>query len=231
VKEDTVVKPTKVKSSQRVPVTRDRAVGSAISLADADGLTALTMRKLAEALGVEAMSLYHHVANKEQLLDGMIDTVFGEIELPPTDVDWKTGMRQRCNSVREVLLRHPWAIGVMESRTSPGSSILRHHDSVLGCLRNGGFSVPMAAHAFALLDSYVYGFVLQEVNLPFDDGDNVGELVEEMMPQMSIEDYPHLIELTVEHVLKPGYRFGDEFAFGLDLILDGLDRAARSTKK
>jgi AcrR family transcriptional regulator len=226
-----VVKPTKVKSSQRVPLTRERAVVSAMALADSNGLASLTMRKLAEALGVEAMSLYHHVANKEQLLDGMIDSVFGEIELPPTDVDWKTGMRQRCNSVREVLSRHPWAIGVMESRTSPGSSILRHHDGVLGCLRNGGFSVPMAAHAFALLDSYVYGFVLQEVNLPFDDGDNVGELVEEMMPQMSIEDYPHLIELTIEHIMKPGYRFGDEFAFGLDLILDGLARAARSTKK
>jgi AcrR family transcriptional regulator len=231
VKEGTVVKPTKAKSPQRVPVTRDRAVGSAIALADADGLTALTMRKLAGVLGVEAMSLYHHVANKEQLLDGMIDSVFGEIELPPTDVEWKTGMRQRCNSVREVLLRHPWAIGVMESRVSPGPSILRHHDAVLGCLRNGGFSVPMSAHAFALVDSYVYGFVLQEVNLPFNDANAVGELVEELLPQMSIEDYPHLIELTNEHIMKPGYRFGDEFAFGLDLILDGLGRAARTTKK
>jgi AcrR family transcriptional regulator len=189
------------------------------------------MRKLAGVLGVEAMSLYHHVANKEQLLDGMIDSVFGEIELPPTDVEWKTGMRQRCNSVREVLLRHPWAIGVMESRVSPGPSILRHHDAVLGCLRNGGFSVPMSAHAFALVDSYVYGFVLQEVNLPFNDANAVGELVEELLPQMSIEDYPHLIELTNEHIMKPGYRFGDEFAFGLDLILDGLGRAARTTKK
>ncbi len=226
-----MVKPTKVKSSKRVPVTRERAVVSAIALADADGLSALTMRNLAEALGVEAMSLYHHVANKEDLLDGMIDSVFSEIEIPPEDVDWKAGMSRRSNSVRAVLLRHPWAIGVMESRTSPGPSILRHHDAVIGCLRNGGFSVPMTAHAFALVDSYVYGFVLQEVNLPFNDGDNVGEFVEEVVPQMSIGDYPHLIELTVEHVMKPGYRFGDEFAFGLDLILDGLDRAARSTKK
>ena len=226
-----MVKPTKVKSSKRVPVTRERAVVSAIALADADGLSALTMRNLAEALGVEAMSLYHHVANKEDLLDGMIDSVFSEIEIPPEDVDWKAGMSRRSNSVRGVLLRHPWAIGVMESRTSPGPSILRHHDAVIGCLRNGGFSVPMTAHAFALVDSYVYGFVLQEVNLPFNDGDNVGEFVEEVVPQMSIGDYPHLIELTVEHVMKPGYRFGDEFAFGLDLILDGLDRAARSTKK
>ena len=223
-----MVKPTNAKSSNRVPVTRERAVVSAIALADSDGLPALTMRKLAEALGIEAMSLYHHVANKEELLDGMIDSVFSEIELPPRDVDWKAGMHRRSNSVRAVLLRHPWAIGVMESRVSPGPWILRHHDAVLGCLRNGGFSVPMSAHAFALIDSYVYGFVLQEVNLPFTDGDTIGELVEEIMPQMSIEGYPHLIELTVEHILKPGYRFGDEFAFGLNLILDGLGRAARS---
>jgi AcrR family transcriptional regulator len=221
----------KAKSSKRVPVTRDRAVVAAIALADADGLPALTMRKLAEALGIEAMSLYHHVANKEDLLDGMIDSVFGEIDLPPTTADWKGGMRHRCNSVRAVLLRHPWAIGVMESRVSPGPSILRHHDAVIGCLRSGGFSVAMTAHAYALIDSYVYGFVLQEVNLPFTDADTVGEFVEEIMPQMPAEDYPHLVELTIEHVMRPGYRFGDEFAFGLDLIVDGLGRAARSTKK
>jgi AcrR family transcriptional regulator len=227
-----VVKPTKTKSSKRVPLTRERAVVSAMALADSNGLASLTMRKLAEALGVEAMSLYHHVANKEQLLDGMIEAVFSEIDLPPKDVNWKTGIRHRSNSVRAVLLRHSWALGIMESRTSPGPSILRHHDGVLECLRTGGFSVPMAAHAYALVDSYVYGFVLQEVNLPFDDGGNVTEIVEEVfLPQMSSQDHPYLTELTVEHVMKPGYRFGDEFAFGLDLILDGLDRAARSTKK
>lgn len=213
--------------SGRLPVTRDRAVVSAIALADADGLAALTMRKLAEALGVEAMSLYHHVANKEDLLDGMIDSVFGEIDLPRQDADWKLEMQRRAESVRVVLLRHPWAIGIMESRVSPGPSILRHHDAVLGCLRGGGFAVPMAAHAFALIDSYVYGFVLQEVNLPFNDQDEIGEMLEQIMPMLSAEEYPHLAELTVEHVMKPGYRFGNEFAYGLSLILDGLQRDMR----
>jgi AcrR family transcriptional regulator len=217
----------KPKSSGRIPVTRERAVISAVALADADGLPALTMRKLAEALGVEAMSLYHHVANKEDLLDGMIDLVFGEIDLPRKDASWKAEMQRRSESVRTVLLRHPWAIGIMESRVSPGPSILRHHDAVLGCLRGGGFSVPMAAHAFALIDSYVYGFVLQEVNLPFNDEDEIGELVEQIMPMLSAEEYPHLVELTFEHVMKPGYRFGNEFAYGLNLILDGLERDTR----
>ncbi len=218
---------TKPRSSGRVPVTRERAVVSAITLADADGLPALTMRKLAEALGVEAMSLYHHVANKEDLLDGMIDSVFGEIDLPRQDADWKLEMQRRAESVREVLLRHPWAVGIMESRVAPGPSVLRHHDAVLGCLRGGGFSVPMAAHAFALIDSYVYGFVLQEVNLPFNDEDEIGEMLEQIMPMLSAEEYPHLAELTVEHVMKPGYRFGNEFAYGLNLILDGLQRDMR----
>jgi AcrR family transcriptional regulator len=226
-----MAKPTnpkaKPKSSGRMPVTRDRAIVSAIALADADGLPALTMRKLAEALGVEAMSLYHHVANKVDLLDGMIDLVFGEIDLPRSSADWKAEMQRRSQSVRTVLLRHPWAVGIMESRVSPGPSILRHHDAVLGCLRGGGFSVPMAAHAFALIDSYVYGFVLQEVNLPFNDEDEIGELVEQIMPMLSAEEYPHLVELTFEHVMKPGYRFGNEFAYGLHLILDGLERDTR----
>jgi AcrR family transcriptional regulator len=222
-----MAKPTRSKSSGRAPVTRERAVASAIALADSDGLPALTMRKLAEALGIEAMSLYHHVANKEDLIDGMIDFVFGEIDLPSEKANWKVGIRRRSDSVRAVLLRHRWAVGIMESRTSPGPSILRHHDAVIGCLRRGGLSVPMAAHAFALIDSYVYGFVLQEVNLPFNDGDDVGDLVEGMMPLLSAEEYPHLAELAVEHVMQPGYRFGDEFAYGLNIILDGLERDSR----
>jgi AcrR family transcriptional regulator len=217
----------KPKSNGRIPVTRERAVISAVALADADGLPALTMRKLAEALGVEAMSLYHHVANKEDLLDGMIDLVFGEIDLPRAGSDWKAEIRRRSESVRAVLLRHPWAVGVMESRVSPGPSILRHHDAVLGCLRGCGFSVPMAAHAYSLIDSYVYGFVLQEVNLPFNDGDQIQDMLDEIMPMLSVEEYPHLVELTVEHVMKPGYRFGNEFAYGITLVLDGLERDAR----
>src|SRR5215472_9097154 len=144
--------------AHRAPLSRDRVLRAAVALADTGGISSLSMRKLGEALGVEAMSLYNHVASKGDLLDGMIDVVFGEIDLPPGDVDWKSAMRQRAISVREALRRHPWAIGLMESRTSPGPATLRHHDAVLGCLRGAGFSIEMTAHAYSLLDSYIYGF-------------------------------------------------------------------------
>ncbi len=209
----------------RVPLSRQRALSAAVALADADGIGSLTMRKLAHALGVEAMSLYHHVANKDDILDGMVDVVFSEIDLPTDGSDWKTAMRRRATSVRQALTRHPWAISIMESRTSPGPATLRHHDAVIGCCRKAGFSIEMAAHAFSLIDSYIYGFVLQEVNLPFDDADDLHEVVEAIMPQLSTDDYPHLVELTTEHVLQPGYSYGNEFEYGLRLILDGLETA------
>ncbi len=214
-------------AASRTPLSRERALIAAVELADADGIAALTMRRLAAALGVEAMSLYHHVSGKSDILDGMIDLVFGEIDLPPSDLEWKVAMRQRAVSVRAVLTRHPWAIGLMETRTSPGPATLRHHDAVLGCSRAAGFSVEMAAHAFSLLDSYIYGFVLQEVHLPFDDGDDMGKLIEEIVPDLSPATHPHLLELTLEVVLQPGYSYGAEFEFGLDLVLDGLEAAAR----
>jgi AcrR family transcriptional regulator len=200
----------------------------AVALADASGSESLSMRKLGEAVGVEAMSLYHHVANKDDLLDGMIDVVFGEIELPSDCGDWMGSMRQRALSARQVLARHGWAIGFMESRTSPGPATLRHHDAVLGCLRNAGFSVQLAAHAFSLLDSYIYGFALQERSLPFDTPQQTAELAQEMLARFPVNEYPHLAELTTEHVLQPGYDYGNEFAFGLDLILEGLERASSS---
>ena len=185
------------------------------------------MRKLGEALGVEAMSLYNHVANKDDLLDGMIDVVFGEIDLPAGEADWKTAMRQRAISARRVLSRHRWAIGLMESRTSPGPATLRHHDAVIGCLREAGFSIELAAHAFSVLDSYIYGFALQEASLPFDTPERdrrAGRRT--ILAQFPADEYPHLAELTIEHVLQPGYDYGDEFEFGLDLILDGLERTS-----
>ncbi|MCY7302035.1 MAG: TetR/AcrR family transcriptional regulator [Thermoleophilia bacterium] len=211
----------------RAPLSRERALSAAVAIADADGIDSLTMRKLAQTLGVEAMSLYHHVENKSDILDGMIDMVFGEIDLPPEGGHWKAGMRQRAESVRATLTRHPWALSIMESRTSPGPRTLRHHDAVLGCFRSGGFSVVMAAHAFSLLDSYIFGFVMQELNLPFDDSDALEEVVNAIMPQLSPAEYPHLVELTVEHVLKPGYTYGAEFDYGLGLILDALEAGAR----
>ena len=209
----------------RAPLSRERILDAAVRLADQHGITSLSMRKLGEAVGVEAMSLYNHVASKSDLLDGMIDAVFGEIDMPPGAVDWKPAMRRRAVSAREVLARHRWAIGLMESRTTPGPSTLRHHDTVLGTLRRGGFSVEMAAHAFSVLDSYIYGFALQEASLPFESGEQTAALAEEILAGVPADQYPHLTELTVEHVLKPGYEYGDEFQFGLELILDGLERA------
>ncbi len=211
---------------QRGPLTRQRVLAAAVDLADRNGLEALSMRKLGEALGVEAMSLYHHVANKVDLLDGMIDAVFAEIDLPSADAGWRTAMRQRAISVRAVLRRHRWAIGLMESRTSPGPATLAHHDAVIGVLRAGGFTVAQTAHAFSALDSYIYGFALQEKSLPFDTPEETAERAREMFARLPVNRYPHFVELATEHVMQPGYDYGDEFEFGLDLILDGLDRAA-----
>jgi AcrR family transcriptional regulator len=209
----------------RTPLNRDRVLRAAFALADESGLDALTMRRLGEAVGVEAMSLYNHVANKDDMLDGIVDLVFGEIHLPSGTTDWRAAMRQRAISAREVLAHHRWAIALMQSRISPGPATLRHHDAVIGSLRAGGFSVEMAAHAFSALDSYIYGFALQEATLPFDTMEETADVAEMILKQLPADEYPHLTELTVEHVLQPGYQYGDEFEFGLDLILDGLGRA------
>jgi AcrR family transcriptional regulator len=207
------------------PLTRDRVLGAAVALADRDGVGSLSMRRLARELGVEAMSLYHHVPGKQALLDGMVDLVFGEIDLPSGD-DWRAAMRRRAVSAREVLSRHPWAIALMESRRTPGPANLRHHDAVLGCLRRAGFPVALAAHAYSLLDAYIYGFALQEASLPFTTAEETAEVARSIMAEVPAGAYPHLTELAVEHVLQPGYDYGDEYQFGLELLLDGLERAA-----
>jgi AcrR family transcriptional regulator len=207
---------------RRAPLSRDQVLRAAVALADEGGIGALSMRKLGEAVGVEAMSLYNHIASKSDLLDGMIDIVFSEIDVPPAGLDWKSAMRQRAISAREALRRHPWAIGLMESRTSPGPATLRHHDAVLGCLRAAGFSIDMTAHAYSLLDSYIYGFALQEATLPFGTAQEAAKVAQQIFGSASAQQYPHLAELTVEHVLHPGYDYGEEFGIGLDLILDAL---------
>ena len=209
----------------RAPLSRERVLHAAVAFADANGIESLSMRKLGEAVGVEAMSLYNHVANKTDLLDGMIDVVFSEIELPSGDYGWKTAMRQRAISVRAVLSRHRWAIGLMESRTSPGPATLRHHDAVLASLRNAGFSLELAAHAYAALDSYIYGFALQERALPFESPEETAALARVMLTQFPADEYPHLAEFTFGHVLQPGYDYAEEYEYGLDLILDGLQKA------
>ena len=220
--------PTGHAAVRRAPLSRDQVLRAAVALADEGGIGALSMRKLGEAVGVEAMSLYNHVAGKGDLLDGMVDIVFSEIGLPAGDVGWKAAMRQRAVSAREALARHRWAIGLMESRRSPGPATLQHHDAVLGCLRAAGFSIELTAHAYSLLDSYIYGFALQEASLPFDSADEAPELAQEIVGQLPADAYPHLTELATGHVLQPGYRYGDEFEIGLDLILDALGQAART---
>ena len=201
---------TKPATKPRIPLSRERVLLAAVAFADESGIAALSMRKLGEALGVEAMSLYNHVANKDQLLDGMVDLVFGEIDLPAGGADWKTAMRERAESARQALRRHPWAIALMSTRTSPGPATLRHHDAVIGSLRAGGFSIPMAAHAFSALDSYIYGFALQEATLPLGDTEEeTVEVAQMMMAQVPADEYPHLTEFTVEHILQPGYDYGE----------------------
>ena len=216
-------------ASTRQALTPQRVIAAAVTIADAIGVDALTIRKLATELDVKPMTIYHHVPNKEAIIDGMVDLVFSEIDLPPTDVDWKQAIRQRAASARAVLARHPWAAPLMESRTSPGPATLRHHDAVLGCLRTGGFSIEMTAHAYALVDAFVYGFALQEASLPATAGDEMADLAQAMTAAMPEGEYPNLVEFTTEHVLRPGYDFGHEFDFGLDLILDGLDAAAAAS--
>lgn len=208
--------------TQRTPLSRERVIRTAVAVADEKGSAALTMRAIAEPLGVEAMSLYHHVAGREDVLDGMVDAVFGEIDLPPRDTDWKSAMRHRAASARTVLGRHPWAVALMDSRSRPGPATLRHHDAVIGALRAGGFSVAMTAHAFSLIDSYLYGFVIQELSLPFSDSAELDEVAGAILRDMPADTYPHLTELATEHALKPGYAYADEFTFGLTLILDAL---------
>jgi AcrR family transcriptional regulator len=212
----------------RVRLNRERVLRNAIQLADAGGIERLTMRKLGEDLGVEAMSLYNHVSNKEDLLNGMIDAVLGEIELPSHSDDWKTAIRKRSVSLRDMLSRHPWANGLMDSGTNPGPATLTHHNRVLGTFRNGGFSLAMTAHAFAALDSFIYGFAKQEKGLPFDSGEQAAAMAQIMLANLPVEEYPYLFELMAQHVLQPGYDYANEFTFGLDLVLDGLERARDS---
>ncbi|TMD34693.1 MAG: TetR/AcrR family transcriptional regulator [Chloroflexi bacterium] len=211
----------------RTPLSRERVLRAAINLADRDGIDSLSMRKLGQQVGVEAMSLYNHVRNKEDVLNGMVDFVFSEIDLPSSGADWSTAMRQRAISARQALLRHPWAIGLMESRVQPGPATLRHHDSVLRNLREAGFSVELAAHAYSVLDSYIYGFTLNELTLPFDTSEGAAEVAGNIFREFLRGEYPYLAEMATEHAMKPGYNYGDEFEFGLDLILAGLDAAIK----
>ena len=216
-------KPESQSVGERAPLSRERILRGAVAVADSAGIAGLTMRSLAHELGVKPMSLYHYVASKDEILDGIVDVVFGEIDLPSPGGDWRAQLHRRAVSARQALRRHPWAIGLMESRANPGPATLRHHDATLATLRAAGFSVAMTAHAYALLDSYTYGFALQETALPFNS-QTVTEATESFMEHLAGE-YPHLAEMATEHILRPGYDFGSEFEIGLSVILDALTRS------
>lgn len=208
--------------AKRAPLSRERIITAAMALADEKGEAGVTMRAVASRLGVEAMSLYNHVARREDLLGGMVDTVFGEIELPASTSDWKQALRDRTNSARTVLRRHPWAVSLMDSGKATGPALLRHHDAVLGALRAGGFSVAMSTRAFSVIDSYLYGFVIQELSLPFANSTELEEVAGDLAQDLPADIYPHLAEVVAGQLLAPGYDPDTEFAFGLELILGAL---------
>ena len=213
-------------AERRVRLSRDKVLRTAMAVADAGGLETLTMRTLGQELGVGPMAFYRHVANKDDMVDGIVDLVFDEIELPVAGSDWKTAMRERAIAVRDALMRHRWAIGLMESRRNPGPANLRHHDAVIGSLRAGGFDMAMAAHAYSVLDGYIYGFALTKMSLPFENTAEIAEVAETMLAPFPLNAYPNLAAFITEHAMQPGYDYADEFEWGLDLILDGLEETA-----
>jgi AcrR family transcriptional regulator len=209
----------------RASLSRELVLRTAVALADRHGIEGLSMRKLADELGAGAMSLYYHVPNKEQLVDGMVDIVFGEIEPPSLELDWKTAMRRRAHSTREALNRHRWAVGLMEGRMNPGPAGIRLREAILGCLREAGFSIEMTIQAYSVQDAYIYGFALQERSLPFETAEESTGVAEATLEDVSdlAKDFPYLAEVVAGHVASVGYDFGTSFEYGLDLILDSLD--------
>ncbi|MFF3320998.1 TetR/AcrR family transcriptional regulator [Streptomyces sp. NPDC002889] len=216
-------------AARRVPLSRDRVLRAAVALADASGIDAVSMRKLAQELGVVPMALYKHVANKEELLAGMVDVVVGEIDPPHPGTEWRTAVRRRILSARRALLRHPWASRVIESRTTPTPVVLEYMDSMTGMFRADGFSVDLTHHAMHALGSRMFGFT-QEL---FDDSAGVDPAVREAMLREMAGTYPHLAEIASgaahdeRSVVGPGCDDQFEFEFALDLLLDGLEGLRR----
>jgi AcrR family transcriptional regulator len=215
--------------TRRPPLSRERVLTAAMAVADEAGADrSLTIRSLAQRLGVQPMAVYYHVANKSEILDGILDLVFSEIELPSPESEWRKEITRRAHSARAVLKRHPWAIPLLQSGTEPGPATLRHHNAIIRTFREAGFSVKMTAHAYALLDSYIYGFALSETSLPINGPETVAKIAEAMVQRHPLDNYPHLAEFSTEHIMQPDYDFGTEFRYGLDLILEGLARAAHT---
>ncbi|NNF10472.1 MAG: TetR family transcriptional regulator [Acidimicrobiia bacterium] len=208
---------------EREPVTEERILAAAVRLADAEGVDALSMRRLGRELGVEAMALYNHVANKDAILDGLVEVVLAEIETPAPDDEWKDAMRRRAASARAVFLSHPWAIGLLESRPQNSSPRrLGYYDAVLGALSRAGFDSRLAMRAFSAIDAYVYGSILQELALAFDDDASLQEVGADLMEQMA-SSYPHLTAATGD-AMADGYDHAEEFMFGLELLIDAFER-------
>jgi AcrR family transcriptional regulator len=212
---------TRSTTQKRAPLTRDRVLRAALELADEGGTAALTMQRIGRRLGVEAMSLYRHVRNKDDILDGIVDLVFAEVELPADRSNWRTVLRAQSISTRAALRRHPWAITLMESRMTPGPANLRTHEDTITVLLDAGCSAVMATHAYNLVDSYVYGFALQEVNFPFSNAEELAAMSEEILANLQADEYPNSARVARE-LLTSDFDYADEFEYGLDLILDAI---------
>ncbi len=210
------------------PLTEERVLDGAVALADRIGIEAFTIRRLAAELGVKPMTIYHYLPSKQAIVDGMVERVFAAIDRPPAELPWTKAIRVRCLSARRALNEHPWAAPLMESRSSPGPANLGHHEAVLTCLRRGGLSWQMTAHAYAILDSYIFGFAFEEATLPSSEDESFAQATREIAATFDPVDYPLLTAFAAEHVLRPGYSFGQSFEFGLDLIISGLEQSARS---
>ena len=207
----------------RAPLSRERIAVAAAAVADGAGVAAVSMRSVAKELGVEAMSLYHHVPSKDALLDDLVNWVFERIELPEPGDTWREALTRRARSARSVLTAHPWALGMLESRPNPGPALLQHHDRLLGALMTDGFSAVLATHAFSAVDAYVFGFALTETSLPFEPGDGAEEAFA-IKVAAPAELYPYIARSRAELFGDGGYAFADEFDYGLDLLLESLER-------
>lgn len=213
----------KNKQASRPPLTRDRILATAVEIADERGVASVTMREVASRLGVEAMSLYNHISSKDDILDGMVDLVIAKVELPDDVDDWREAMRRRALSAHQVFGRHPWVAPLLDSRRSSGPHRLRYFDWVIGTLIEAGFSIEGAARAFSLLDSYVYGFGIQQFNLSAEGDVPPEEMAEAILAAIPAEEYPYLHRMA-SHAMREGYDGEADFDFGLETILDGLER-------
>jgi AcrR family transcriptional regulator len=214
------------KPARRTPLSREKVIRAALRLADEGGIDALSMRRLAQALEVEAMSLYNHVAGKEDVLDGLVELVAGEIGVPRIGGGWKATLRTRALAAHAVLMRHPWATQLFVSRLNVGPNMLRHVNATIGCLREAGFSYPMADHAWNALDAYVYGFTLQKLNFPLDPSE-YATAAKQFLPMIPVDRFPYLNGMSQE-VIAGRHDGMHQLERGLDLILDGLERLRKA---